>query len=427
MKAYFCVFFILALQTSYPQWQTFYVANQNVGFVDVCVVNDNIIWAFGVPNTTVFKTTNGGESWNSVSPNIPYSVGFTVSALDDNSAWLSTDSERRLYRTTNGGLNWTQQLYLPHQIGYTISEIHFFNQNTGVFLNNTSSSLDTTNFYITRNGGQNWYISQYPIITTGLITKCFGALDTNFMWLTDDNRVYTLYGGLDNQWQVHTIDTLNPILLVSCFINSSTGYVGEAISSLGLRIFKTTNSGLHWTVYSADTARFGTNSLLFVANTNMVFLNGQFNIRISRDYGISWQHQVKYTYNIDSISMWYMDAYDTNSVWIAVNKGRLFKYNIDYIGIEPIGTDVPISFRLFQNYPNPFNPSTKICFELPIASDFSIKVYDILGREVYAVYDSKQAGEYELKFDGAAYASGIYFYQIKASSFVDTKKMILLK
>jgi len=122
-----------------------------------------------------------------------------------------------------------------------------------------------------------------------------------------------------------------------------------------------------------------------------------------------------------------MDAYDTNSVWIAVNKGRLFKYNINYIGVEPVGTDVPISFKLFQNYPNPFNPATKIRFALPKASDFSIKVYDILGREVYSIQDSKQAGEYEFTFDGATNASGIYFYHLKAGSFADTKRMVLLK
>jgi hypothetical protein len=140
----------------------------------------------------------------------------------------------------------------------------------------------------------------------------------------------------------------------------------------------------------------------------MAFLNGGNDIKVSRDSGISWLYNVKYTYSIDSVSMMFMEAYDTNSVWIAANKGRLFKYNIDYIGIEPAALSIPTEFKLYQNYPNPFNPVTKIRFALPQASDFSIKIYDISGREVYAVYDSKQAGEYQFTFDGATFARDIF-------------------
>jgi len=325
-------------------------------------------------------------------------------------------------------LNWTEQLYIPHQTALTISEIHFFNQNTGVFLYNVSSTMDTTKFYITRNGGTNWYVSPNILLTTGLNLKCFGAIDTNFCWVIDDNRINILTGGLDIAWQVHAIDTLNPYLLISCFVNNNTGYVGDGgIGTNSLKIFKTTNGGVNWSIYYSDTTRIGVNSLIFIPNTNMVFLNGQFDIRVSRNNGLSWQHQVKYTYNIDSISMWYMDAYDTSSVWIAANKGRLFKYNINFIGIEPASTNIPVSFGLYQNYPNPFNPLTKIKFAIPEKADFSITVYDILGREVYSALDTKKAGEYEFTFDGSAFSSGIYFYKLEVNGFIDTKKMILLK
>jgi hypothetical protein len=91
------------------------------------------------------------------------------------------------------------------------------------------------------------------------------------------------------------------------------------------------------------------------------------------------------------------------------------------------------SFRLFQNYPNPFNPSTKIEFVIPKSSFVSLKIYDLLGREVASlVNEEKNPGSYEVEFSakgGDAYnlSSGTYFYQIKAGDFVKTKKMIYLK
>lgn len=87
-----------------------------------------------------------------------------------------------------------------------------------------------------------------------------------------------------------------------------------------------------------------------------------------------------------------------------------------------------IHFELKQNYPNPFNPSTTIKYEIPERCSVSIKVYDVLGNEVaMLVNEDKQAGAYEVEFDGSALTSGIYFYQLKAGEFVATKKMILLK
>ncbi|NNL21183.1 MAG: T9SS type A sorting domain-containing protein [Ignavibacteriaceae bacterium] len=85
-------------------------------------------------------------------------------------------------------------------------------------------------------------------------------------------------------------------------------------------------------------------------------------------------------------------------------------------------------FTLSRNYPNPFNPTTKIKYSVPQSSNVAIKVYDVLGNEVATlVNEEKPAGRYEVEFSGAELTSGIYFYQIKAGSFVDTKKMILMK
>jgi hypothetical protein len=88
----------------------------------------------------------------------------------------------------------------------------------------------------------------------------------------------------------------------------------------------------------------------------------------------------------------------------------------------------PESFTLYQNYPNPFNPSTKISWQSPVASWQTLKIYDVLGNEVATLVDEyKTAGKYELDWIASDYPSGVYFYQLNSGSYVETKKMILLK
>lgn len=96
----------------------------------------------------------------------------------------------------------------------------------------------------------------------------------------------------------------------------------------------------------------------------------------------------------------------------------------------------PNSFHLYQNFPNPFNPSTKIKFVVPsvIASGakqsqfVTLKVYDVLGNEVaILVNEEKPAGNYEINFDAGSLSSGVYYYRLVSGSFIETKKMILLK
>ena len=90
--------------------------------------------------------------------------------------------------------------------------------------------------------------------------------------------------------------------------------------------------------------------------------------------------------------------------------------------------EVVQQFHLEQNYPNPFNPSTKIKFQIPSSNDVSLKVYDVLGREVRTlVNENLQAGSYETTFDASGLASGVYFYQLHAGEFTQTKRLLLLR
>ncbi|MDH3268697.1 MAG: family 16 glycosylhydrolase [Ignavibacteria bacterium] len=88
----------------------------------------------------------------------------------------------------------------------------------------------------------------------------------------------------------------------------------------------------------------------------------------------------------------------------------------------------PKSFQLFQNYPNPFNPNTTIKYQIPDVSFVTLKVYDVLGIEITTlVNEEKSVGSYEVEFNATQLPSGIYFYILQAGSFVETKKMVLMK
>ncbi len=95
-------------------------------------------------------------------------------------------------------------------------------------------------------------------------------------------------------------------------------------------------------------------------------------------------------------------------------------------GIE--NNSIPAVYRLAQNYPNPFNPQTRISFEVPGSGNVRITVSDLLGREVSELTNEYMtAGYHQVVFDGSRFASGVYFYKMEAGSFIDTKKMVLIK
>jgi hypothetical protein len=89
---------------------------------------------------------------------------------------------------------------------------------------------------------------------------------------------------------------------------------------------------------------------------------------------------------------------------------------------------VPMEYKLFQNYPNPFNPVTHLEFRIPESGFVSLKVYDILGREVAVLVNEKLSpGRYKTEFNGSNFASGVYFIRMEAGDFREIKKMILIK
>ncbi|MBE2219092.1 MAG: T9SS type A sorting domain-containing protein [Ignavibacteria bacterium] len=107
-----------------------------------------------------------------------------------------------------------------------------------------------------------------------------------------------------------------------------------------------------------------------------------------------------------------------------VNSGRMGML----VGVEPFINETPERFTLQQNYPNPFNPTTNIKFSMPENGYASLKVFNVLGKEVKTLVDgNQQKGTYNVFFDASNLPSGIYFYTLNTGKFTETKKMILVK
>jgi hypothetical protein len=101
---------------------------------------------------------------------------------------------------------------------------------------------------------------------------------------------------------------------------------------------------------------------------------------------------------------------------------------INQIGINQISSEIPAEYKLYNNYPNPFNPTTNIKYQITKNKFTTLRIYDILGREIFTLVNEIQnAGTYEVQFNSNELSGGIYFYTIRSGDFTDTKKMLLIK
>jgi hypothetical protein len=97
-------------------------------------------------------------------------------------------------------------------------------------------------------------------------------------------------------------------------------------------------------------------------------------------------------------------------------------------GVASSSASGPAVFRLGQNFPNPFNPSTTIAYQVPASGHVTLRVFDLLGRELATLVDEKKdAGSYTVRFDGGNLASGVYLYRLAAGGYTQTRKMIIMK
>ena len=153
-----------------------------------------------------------------------------------------------------------------------------------------------------------------------------------------------------------------------------------------------------------------------------VINSGPFNLEVGKPITIIYAYIIgRGTDRLNSI---------TKAREIAEFTHQFYQSNFDdnLVSVEDEITNIPTEFILHQNYPNPFNPSTKISWQSPVNSDQTLKIYDVLGNEVATlVNEHRNAGSYEVDFNASALSSGVYFYKLQAGSFIQTKKMMLVK
>ncbi len=202
--------------------------------------------------------------------------------------------------------------------------------------------------------------------------------------------------------------------------------------------------------YSVQKADLDKNNNLYVLVTSQS-IDWLTNFHVAKfDFMDEFEFEIIYdSYNEEPVDFAIIDENDLviTGRYNPPNKtGRILTTRFSDKISSVIDLQIPDKYNLYQNYPNPFNPSTIIRYSIPNVEthrdaslrNVSLKVYDILGREITTlVNEEKSPGIYEVEFNASKYASGVYFYQLlvsalqskdgKAGSYIDTKKMILIK
>jgi len=261
-----------------------------------------------------------------------------------------------------------------------------------------------------RNG--NTWIGGENAIFSPFISK---STDQGFIWMSS----FPMLGG-DNACNSIEFDA------------ADTNIVYAGMEGL---VIKSTDGGGNWNPTGLTNTPYYFYGL--AEDGDFLYAGGSTN---SNEMGLFWSTNKGSTW--DSLSILESRPYKGISSMVIVDLGmRIYKTGL-FMGTYGSGVlsfDVPIVnvnnerelikvFSLSQNYPNPFNPSTNIEFEIPDYVFVSLKIYDVLGNELAVLLDEeKSPGNYKTAFHAYGLASGVYFYQLKAGSFIQTKKMLLIR
>jgi len=179
-------------------------------------------------------------------------------------------------------------------------------------------------------------------------------------------------------------------------------------------------------VITSDSICFYFNRLIFIGQHNIWGINTQ-SYNFNGGFWCVGMQDTAWLLFVSEITR-ELGCYNDADGWLqgaiidGVNYGNLYPVSIED------EESLPTEFSLEQNYPNPFNPSTKIRFTILELRFTILKVYDVLGNEIATlVNEEKPAGSYEVEWNASDLPSGIYYYQLRTSVFVETKKMILIK
>jgi hypothetical protein len=248
--------------------------------------------------------------------------------------------------------------------------------------------------------------------------------DENRMWFgTNNSRVWrTTDGGAT--WSSAASGSTNSYAIAFKDINS--GIVGHSTGTVRV----TVNGGATWTA-AATPVGAAIGGLAYLSGTNFAWaVAGSSPYRTSNN-ATSWSAQTVFPI---SGTLNHISFVDSTAGWAVTSNGEILRYPTTTTSVQR-SEETPGEFSLEQNFPNPFNPTTEINFQMPNvgsqrsdANRVTLKVYDLLGREVRTLVDENlPPGSYSTVFNASGLASGVYIYRLRAGSFVQQRRMLLLK
>jgi len=285
--------------------------------------------------------------------------------------------------STNNGTSWTPvnsglPRFNPVLPGWhRVEALALSGTNLMAVINISGSTNHNDSVFLTTNSGTSWIPATagwtHPYITA------FAACGTDFV------AAIWRWGGLFRRSTSDTIWTKVAEVGAYCFAQS-----GSSLFAGASGVILSTDSGTNWTAVNEG----------FPGSL----------------YGATYYVQVRCLVSCGQ----HLFASTTTGVWRRPLSELITKVKDSMV--------LPTAFALLQNYPNPFNPTTAISYQSAVASEVRLVVFDMLGRVVAVlVNEKKDAGFYEVKFDGSNHASGIYIYRLQAGDYIDSKKLVLLK
>lgn len=403
-----------------PLWES-QVSPTATSLFSIKAVSGTVAWASGgngsATGPAVIRTSDGGATWASATGNLPGSDLYCITAIDANRAWVGTGAGK-IYATSDGGATWSQQVYPGTQSPF-INGVWMFANGTGFAEGDPASGgrfvvLKTTDF------GASWVHTNEPVGGSS------EAGWNNSFWMTDENHIW--FGTNANKvwrstdagatWSSAASGTTN-----SYGVSFKDGDNGVVIHDNGT-VRVTTNGGASWVAAATPAATFLAGTA-YLPGTNSIWVATGTNPYRSTNSGSSWAAQTLYPFTgqIQHISF-----ADTTAGWVVTSNGEVLRYRVPGSTGIGEGAGLPDAFAVSQNFPNPFNPATTISFTMLQRASVSLRVYDLLGREVATLVDGfREAGSHTVRFDATGLPSGTYFYRVASGTFMSVHKMLLLK
>lgn len=405
---------------------------------DIAVINNNLFAS--LTNGVTVRSSDNGLNWIEVNSGLPAGIVTAFAGLDTYIFagiydWflytpINEGTGYGVFRSTDNGLNWIEV-----NAGLTnLKVIALY-----VFDNNLFAGTDGDGVFLSNDYGESWTQVSEGLWHPQIITS-FASIDTNLfagsIWPYGGGGVYRSTNKGTNWTNVsYGLTSYFVSDLAVLGTNLFAGTLNVPSSSDSGSIFRTADYGTNWTNVSYGYAlenNMVTN--LAVSGTNLFAATYSGGIFLSTNNGDSW---VSFNEGLTDMSIGYFGNIainDTDIFYISKNRS----YNFIEVWRRPLSDIIttvaqtidplPINYFLSQNYPNPFNPSTKFSYALPNTGMVQIKVFDLLGQEIITlVNEEKIAGNYEVNFNASNLPSGVYLYRIQSGSFMQTRKMILLK